>query len=718
MLNSHKLTVMKSAKYFSIFIAICFSGYCYGQKHQITINEFKVLEITEFIDTDGDIITPKKLKDGFTLRIKKTSQITRAEIKGNDGNFAENNLPPTSPSDGTYSKIYKDIKITANADDVIEIQIQKDGETPLLIKLKVSKDNGKTAISGDCVPFNRSEDCKIQKDYGSNFGEDANYYDKNKIVYVYDFNKDPSIREFYKITKDKESNQLKIEVANFNKETLTSGKNVKFKIYNINKFMYNVSIADSVIHFDSEPSALFTRLFLGDSTLLGSLMGTFSDKTINALANAEMRELLKDIKCFVEKYNWLQNKVLNAYDPCGKFPCCYSIEYDELANSLADIRARTSEIQTQLNEKKSLVTKCKDATKAFKNNEAKINKLTSDVESLNNTISVIQKDIKSLDEIIKTFKDDQKDEKKKKEDELAAKKKELEAKLAELKSTESALGDAKKPSAELDKAQKDNCNDDEKKAEIDLKELTAINNLLESLPSNKEIKKVIVFLRNMVDQNNSHTSDYISLNGNMLDLTISIASKDSIFKYFSIPEYKNDPLQIQIPIVGKPFVSFSSGSFIALGKHLQNKTYAWQETVGNNNTADSLRYTLVESGYTLPPMGFCALGNVEWKLSRSFGLGGSAGVGLSIEKTPRMAYLGGLSLFFGDLRQFTVTGGFVGMQINKLTNNFQTVADNQTIYTSKPNIEYYKEFKVGGFISLTYTPFKVYKTKNVKSKNK
>jgi hypothetical protein len=74
-------------------------------------------------------------------------------------------------------------------------------------------------------------------------------------------------------------------------------------------------------------------------------------------------------------------------------------------------------------------------------------------------------------------------------------------------------------------------------------------------------------------------------------------------------------------------------------------------------------------------------------------------------------------LCFGDLRQFTITGGFAGMQVNKLTNNFQTIADNQTIYSSKPNIDYYKEFKVGGFISLTYTPFKVYKTKTVKSKN-
>ena len=77
----------------------------------------------------------------------------------------------------------------------------------------------------------------------------------------------------------------------------------------------------------------------------------------------------------------------------------------------------------------------------------------------------------------------------------------------------------------------------------------------------------------MVNQNHTHTVDHVSLDGNVLDLEIKITSKDSIFKYFSIPEYKNDPIKINIPIVWKPFVSFSSGTFISIGKHLQNKTY-------------------------------------------------------------------------------------------------------------------------------------------------
>ena len=70
----------------------------------------------------------------------------------------------------------------------------------------------------------------------------------------------------------------------------------------------------------------------------------------------------------------------------------------------------------------------------------------------------------------------------------------------------------------------------------------------------------------------------------------------------------------------------------------------------------------------------------------------------------------------GELQLITGPSGCGKTTLMTLINNFQTIADNQTIYSYKPNIDYYKEFKVGGFISLTYTPFKVYKTKTVSVK--
>jgi len=684
-------------KYLQLAIALVFF-WSNTFSQVITIDQFQDLPRDKFDPVDGkaQVITAKSIEDGFKIQIKVESGIEKVKQK----NAADKFIELLEFESVTGGKLFSSIKGAKPEDGKLIIKLIKGAEEKTLSLTIQPSQEVVIPSSTPCVPTQSKTDCNPVKNYDNQFGEDVKYYDKRKIVYVYDFNKDPSKRDFYKIRK--KNGNLKIDVVNFNKETLTSGKNVKFKIYNVNKFIYDVSIADSLIHFDSEPSALFTRLFLGDSTLLGGLMGAFSDN-INAQSTMpEADKLNGKIRCFVEKYNWLQNKVLDAYDPCYAFPYCYRIEYTELANDLTAIRADAVQIQMRLDEKKKIIEDNKKEIEACEKNEKDLKDNLTAITKCEGEIKAIEQKLQSLSG----------EEKKKKEEDLTKKEEELK------KLQEDKVKLEKISSEKCTQTKKEDYKKKKETAESELSKISVINTVLTNLPSDRELKKIVVFLRNMVEINNSHTIDYIPLHGNMLDLTLNIASKDSIFKYLPIPEYKSDPLQIQIPILGKPFVSFSSGSFIALGKHLQNKTYSWQGIVGNNNTVSDSNFTLVESGYTLPPMGFCALGNIEWKVSRSFGLGGSSGVGLSIEKSPRMAYLGGVSLFFGDLHQFTITGGFVGMQVNKLTNNFQTVADNQVIYTSRPDIQYYQEFKVGGFISLTYTPFKVYKTKAVKSKNK
>ena len=744
-----------------------------GASQSITVDSFKDTAITFFDPINGKKldITTKTIKE-FTIQVINASGIEKIQQKNAAGNFFDISV---SNSNST-GKLYKIVSPNIENNNEVILKLCKGNDTKTLV-LKVTNGSDINTKENSCIPTPTYSitDCGQMKNFDNAFGENIESYDNKKIVYVYDFNKDPSKREFYRITRVKNSNKEKvskltvdlksarstkksarkkfrkdksdstkrenlknaitdfyekkgaiekekrtyspkIEVVNFNREKLTPGKNVKFKIYNINKFMYNVSVADSVVQFDSEPSPLFKQLFLGDSTLLKSLIGNFQNSIKAQGANLSKFDSLNDlIDCFVKKYNWIQNRALGAYDPCNTFPCCFYVEYADLANSLAIIRAKTAAIQSQLNDKKSLVTKCESAKTAVKDNNSKIIQYNTNIKSLNKTLDSLNIENKKLQDAIGKLKDDKADEKKKKQDESTAMLKVIDTKQTDLKSAQANLTKAQGDTVSLAKAQSAACNTDEKTAEQDLKDLTAMNDLLASLPTDKELKKIVVFLRNMVEQNNSYTSDYISLNGDLLDLTINITTKDSVIKYFSIPEYKNPPINIQIPIIRKPLVSFSSGSFVALGTYLQNKTYAWKETVGNNNVANSSQYTLVESGYTLPPMGFCALGNIEWRLCRSFGLGGSAGVGLSIEKNPRLAYLAGVSLLFGDSRQFTFTGGFVGMQVNKLTNNFQSIADNQIIYTSQPNIQYYQEFRIGAFISLTYTPFKIYKTKTIKA---
>lgn len=717
-------------KYLQLAIALVFL--CSNVFSQtITIDQFQDLPLDKFDPIDGNkqLITAKSIEDGFKIQIISLSGIEKIKQKNAAGNFSE--LTEVDSVNG--GKFYSSIKGAKPEDGKLFFKLIKGPEEKtltLMVEASNPTINRKQEFISDCIP---------KKEYKNKFGEDVTYYDKNKIVYVYDFNKDPSKREFYKITLDHDT--LKQVLVNFNKETLTSGKNVKFKIYNINKFMYDVSIADSVIHFDSEPSVLFTRLFLGDSTILGSLMGTFSDKTINH-SNDKTKYLFEKIKNFIIKYNNLRKTALETLNPCHQFTCCNNLDYSEYLNALAEIKAETENVKRKLNAAKYDLNKsdCNKQIKlktqaeiSIKNLNFAISKLDVRIQelilintSLANNIKRIKGEVKEIES--KVFFSKGADSLTKRaqilrlETELISRNSELSASRLELtrfqKDRDSIDLKAFEILTSIDSIKyniSQLCKDGNKTDIQDMIDaLEASNYLINNLPSEGDLKKLIIFINNMVLQNNSYTSDYISLNGNMLDLTINIASKDSIFKYFSLPEYKNNPLQIQIPIIGKPFVSFSSGSFIALGKNMQNKTYTWQETVGNNNTVDSSKYTLVESGYSLLPFGFCALGNLEWKLCRSFGLGSSAGVGLTIEKSPRLAYLGGVSLFFGDLRQFTITGGFAGIQVNKLTNNFQTVSDNQIIYTTKPNIDYFKDFKVGGFISLTYTPFKVYKTKNNK----
>lgn len=723
---------MKQTFFTLILVTLSVLSFAQGDipKYVITISDFKTQEFEVFNRNDKIKITKKIVKQSYIIAIKDNITINSFEVLNEEGNYTS--YPADNPSKLTGFTTYI-LSDSYTGGDKNEILIKiKQGIDEVVITLKVeSSSNGSQeqehAKKTPCELFKtntKNSDCNTDKEF---FGESVDLYNENTIVYVYDFNKDPSKRVFYKITKNKKSSDpdpllqieleskeairdkvktefdkdktnipnkvafqkaqkdvdntkaslenskfgLNKEIINFNKETLTPGKNVRFKIYNVNKFMYDVSIADTVVEYDSEPPLLFARFFLGDSTSLGSLMDAYSSE-VNAksYSKEDFKSLSNKLSCFVNEYNRLQDEVLKAYDPCNEFVCCHSVNYLALANYLASIRLDATKIQQELEEQKNLIAKCDKSKKATADNP----KLEAEIKEL------------------------KKDE--------AKNKKDIEAKEKELKKIND---DLKSDCGDNDKIKKD--------AEAVLAEFTAINQLLERLPKDEELKRIIVFLNNVVQQNNIHTSDYISLNGNLLELTLSITSKDSIHKYFSIPEYKNQT-HIQIPILWKPFVSFSSGTFLAFGSDLQNKTYEWQEIVGTNNTADPSKYTLVESGYAIQPLGFSALGNVGVKFSRSLGFGGSAGVGLSIEKTPRLAYLFGGSFYIGDLRQFTITLGIAGMQVDKLTNNFQTITDNQIIYTSKSDIQHYKEFKVGGFLSLTYTPFKVFKTKTAKSKDK
>jgi hypothetical protein len=456
-----------------------------------------------------------------------------------------------------------------------------------------------------------------------------------------------------------------------NTELLCPGSDAYLKLVNINKFMYDITLSDTLVNFDSEPSELFTRLFLGDSTILGSLLNTFtSNESVPANANGldvahEPNQAPnaqpcdnQNIACLIKGYltmcSQLHAKMLRAYNPCSAFPCCdeqITADYVALADKLLDIRLAAAALQQSDNNAKKDLAVAKNKQAAFQSQDS----LTKVIAQKQPTD--VQQN--QLDALKKTINGDN-----------AAN---VQAKIKSLNETIAAN--------------------------------SGLADLVTNLPTDADLRKIIVFLNNMVQRNDQELYP-LPTDGNRLDLTLNIRSKDSIFKYFSLPQYNNPPIHYGIPIVKRAFVSFSSGTFIGFGNGLTTKTYTWQQIPDNTNTIqDTGNYLLVANGWTMPPIGFSALGNVEWKMARAFGIGVSVGVGLTLEASPRAAYLAGGSLFFGDLRQFALTVGVVGIGVDQLTNQWQTVADKNIIYTTKPDINYYSELKLGGFLTLTYTPF-------------
>ena len=655
-------------KNFIAIIIITFLSVTYCQAQTITIDEFKNDTISKF-DNNG-LITAQSLKAGIILRLKKSSGLTKAFGADSHGAFVDGIFPPSTSSNDFIS--YNGIKIDPiPSDSLIKIKIFDTNDSTRIIILNIQPDNqnplSNPTPNNDCtdIVFTEGNDNCITPDQSNNYGLDPGDFEKSDVIYVYDFNKITTKRRFYKITKDETS--LHTNRINLTKETLKPNKQVWIKLNNVNRFMYDASVEDTLVDYYSEPSALFNRMFLGDSSsLLGTLMNNFATK---AQSNDQLEETRKDINCFYVMFTKLQTEMIKAYNPCETFYCCNKFNFNLIISKLNQVNTNITQLQIDSILDKSRLQQLKEQLDLC-------NKKDSISKSLKARIAELEKIQKPTDEQTK----------------------ELNQKKEELNKFVTCTGDEVK-----------NINNNISDLETELATITILTQLQSHLPKADELRTLSVFLLHINEQNQNLIKGPIQLKGNRLDFTLHITSIDSINKRFGYPSFK-DSLHYEIPIILNSFVSFSSGSFVAFGKNLQNKTYTWRPLT-INNVIDSSKATLVENGYTPQPAGFSAFGNIEWKATQNLGFGASVGVGLTIESNPRLSYLGGGSLFLGDLRQFAITFGVAGMQINKLTNNFQNIADNQTIYNPKTNIEYDKQFKIGAFLSLSYTPFATRKSK-------
>ncbi len=689
-----------------LILAVLFiSAYGWAQDILIlTIDKFANTQITSFDAGAKSPITAKSLKDGFKLRIITKGGPYQFSLKEGNGRFIDQVKQDAQTDSGFTTYLIKD---PAATDNTVHLKLLRE-KTPdvALIDLVVQPDKDEQAPVGgagggtgkpdcpDITPVPKDTNCKTVG-AANKFGFAKDDLTKHDRIYVYDFDPKTSKPKFYRIKLKK--NDINMELIDMTTETLGPKDQVWVKIAHINRFRYDANIGDTLVDYDSDPSYLFKTLFLGDSTtLLGKLITNIAGAknfTVAQASGGDVKTLTADIECLQEMFGSLKSYMMKAYDQCDEFPCCSSIQFELLIKKLNNVHAQIVTLQLDSTAKRRSLEEMQDKLAACKTQQDK-------VDASEKALAALQKEIADL-----------KTKKSPTTEETAT----LKSKNAELVS-KTQEGDKLKAAACADP---DQTQFKTKIADLaaDLAFIDKLTALQAKLPKEDEIRVVAGFLSDIVARNQTLVKGPIQLRGNQLNVTIHIKSIDSVSKLFGFPKHREEQTY-ELPILGKVFATFSSGSFIAVTNRLQNKLYSWQEQPTNGSVSDTAGVRLVESGYSLPPMGFAALGNLEWRCWPSFGVGFSVGVGLTIETDPRLAYLAGGTLFFGDLRQFAVTGGIAFMQVNKLQSNLEQVAASGVIYskTNHPTISYYKELRRGPFVSVTYTPFRSTKRKQTPNK--
>lgn len=223
-------------------------------------------------------------------------------------------------------------------------------------------------------------------------------------------------------------------------------------------------------------------------------------------------------------------------------------------------------------------------------------------------------------------------------------------------------------------------------------------------PTEEQIRNLVLFAKNYLKENYTFSSPPIYPLGNRLNIKINIDSKDELkeIRERMIPT-DHQQLEIEGPVLNKWLFSFSSGPFIGFNDALYETDYQFQKIPSSGNLIDeNSLYTLTSSGKTNPPVGLSAFAHFENKFEENFGLGISVGVGLTIETKPQPVLLFGPSFFIGDKNRFVLTGGAAAMQVDALKNDLYPEG---LVYKNIEGLKYYKDLRIGGFFSLTYTLF-------------
>ncbi len=634
----------------------------------------------------GTEISSFQIGESKILRVKSCDDPTRTPIVTINGTEVK------STPDAKQGFIDFDITAALQngpADGTIGVKLAngKNAAPPQDVKFKEAVLDGGDGNAGGgqecyCLPqtptkLDVSKDCN-KWTVAKNFGIDVSQLVPGKEIYTLDF----ATKTYYLTTKD--GNTPKTRAVNMNRIWFNPRNDVSFRIVNVNLFMNSAKIQDSIVTFENEPPFLLRQLFFPDSAASVGILNRWS--TSVAATNAALAVSSQGgkkgsyktspVECFLNCYYSLKATVLAAYNPCSNFPCCGEIadRYQEMMVSYSNIVGTIDSAaivrkvkQDELSGVEKELDDCEKAKSATSQALAAVKKL----EDANTAVT---------EEAMKKAKADAE-----------------KAKTAE----QSACKNAQNSEARRDKLKVDIA---------DLNKLVALKATLTALEPS--IANMTVFVNNIVRQNQEIYQD-VSVAGNRTDIYIEVRTKDSIANLFGLPR-TTYTRRLEIPVLWKPMVTFGTGTFGGLSDEFQNRIYNWQEIPDVNNNlgtgGTATRYQLVNSGTAARPVGFTALANVHLRATRTFGFGASIGAGLTIEKDPRLTYLGGPSLFFGDVRQLGVTFGWAAMKVNQLQPAYQYIVDNSVLSNSaSATVGYYQKLVTGYFVAVTYTPLKSFK---------
>ncbi|EJG02027.1 hypothetical protein FF52_08464 [Flavobacterium sp. F52] len=436
---------------------------------------------------------------------------------------------------------------------------------------------------------------------------------------------------------------------------------LRFKVINVNRYLYNVEIAfDDVLLKSNEPE-LFKKLFLGEG---------FDIKGINLLnkeAAAEVAEaalgggaagadpdntpltnFLSEYQEFKKSYNSILENYLKAYSVClpNNAKCCG----DQQASKFSKLSAQLLALQISFIKAKS----------DFDTKQSNLEKDKADYE-------------------------------KKIADPNTTKKQAIQLKL-----------DLDAAAKQLDIVK------------TSLASLTEFGKKLELIDDEK-LLKLVHFENNFVKDNFEFISPSIFPKGNSLILSVDIMpnTSEEAKKWQTSPLYE-DHSTVEFRVKNKWFYSFSTGPFVAIHNQFKTATYGWQRQASNGVIDDTSQYKLVQSGQNGLPVGIGAFANLGNKITDYFGFGATIGVGATILDKVEMAYFLGVTGFFGQDKQFNFTVGASFVQMEKLKGELYPDIGTQ-LYAAPIDLEYSKKIAAGFFVAVSYTVFESVKTPNSNS---